>query len=95
MARLMIVPIRNRGDSVLILAHHGETTIIGFIAQTTLSTFFRARPSMCECVSFVERNLEHVEAILQRKQDNDAQHPSQCVEITAADLARGGVSPLH
>jgi hypothetical protein len=95
MARLMIVPIRNRGDSVLILSHHGDTTITGFIAQTTLSAFFRERPSMCECVSFVERNLKPIEAILSRKLEHDSSSgcAPQCVEITNADLARSGLSP--
>jgi hypothetical protein len=97
MARLMVVPIRNRGDSVLVLSHRGGTAISGFVAQTTMAAFLRDKPSMCECVSFVKRNLERVEAILQQKQGNEpgGEQPSQCVEITEADLVRGGVSPPH
>jgi hypothetical protein len=50
---------------------------------------------MCECVSFVERNLKPIEAILSRKLEHESSSgcAPQCVEITNADLACSGLSP--
>jgi hypothetical protein len=88
MARLMVVPIRNRGDSVLIITRHADVELIGFVARTTLRGLLNDNPSMCDCVSFVETSLPMMERILMRKslQDASGKGETPCVEITAADL---------
>jgi hypothetical protein len=88
MARLMVVPIRNRGDSVLIITRHADVELIGFVARTTLRGLLKDDPSMCDCISFVERRLPMMERILMRKslQDASGNGRTPCVEITAADL---------
>jgi hypothetical protein len=88
MARLMVVPIRNRGDSVLIITRHADVELIGFVARTTLRGLLKDNPSMCDCVSFVERSLPMMERILARKslQDASGEGETPCIEITAADL---------
>jgi hypothetical protein len=88
MARLMVVPIRNRGDSVLIITRHADVELIGFVARSTLHGLLKDNPSMCDCISFVERNLPVMERILMRKalQDASGKGGTPCVEITSADL---------
>jgi hypothetical protein len=88
MARLMVVPIRNRGDSVLIITRHADVELIGFVARTTLRSLLKDNPSMCDCISFVERSLPMMEPILMRKslQDTSGKGETPCAEITAADL---------
>lgn len=89
MARLMVVPIRNQGDSVLIITRHADVELIGFVARTTLRGLLKDNPSMCDCISFVWESLPMMERILLRKslQDKNREGEIPCIEITAADLA--------
>jgi hypothetical protein len=89
MARLMVVPIQNRGDAVLIFTRHANIELIGFVTRTTLHGFFKDSASMCDCMYFVERNLPTIEQILLRKslQEQASEGQTPCVEITAADFA--------
>jgi hypothetical protein len=97
MARLMIVPIRKRGDSVLILSCHAETELIGFVAQTTLAQVLHHKPPMHECMSLVQRHLKEIEPILLRKSQSVDRHGDSgaeitpCVEITTADLTQQNI----
>ena len=93
MARLMVVPIRNRGDSVLILTHRGDVELVGFITRRTLSEILGPSSSdrslsNCQCVSIVERNLGFIERILFQKtqQARSADGSIPCVEICSGDL---------
>ena len=88
MARLMNVPIEGRGDSVLIIASHADTALIGFVTQAELRSFFPICPSMCECMSFVSDNLLTIEQILLRKsrQNMSCVGSIACTEVTAADI---------
>ena len=85
MARLMVVPIRNRGHAVLIVTRYADIELIGFVARTALRGFFQDNPSMCNCMSFVELNLPTIEQILLRKtlQDEVSEEQMLCVEITS------------
>jgi hypothetical protein len=91
MARLMSVPIRKRGDAVLILSRDAanETELIGFVAASTPSGFFEHKPSMCECISLVEQNLPAIEKFLLAKSgpSRNTDGSTACVEVTAFDLA--------
>ena len=93
MARLMIVPIRKRGDSILIVTHHAATDLVGFVAQSTLAGLLRYKPPMQECVTFVQRHLPAFERILLRKSDIEsaAEGSMPCVEITSADLTNENI----
>jgi hypothetical protein len=87
MARLMVAPIRNRGDSILIVTHHAGRELIGFIARTTLAAFFRGTPSIGDCMSFVERNLDVIElTLLTHSEVDDEDDSLRCVELALPEL---------
>jgi hypothetical protein len=89
MARLIVLPIQDRGDAVVIVTRHTNIELIGFVARNALRAFFSDIPSMCDSMSFVERNLPRIERILLRKslQEQASEGQIPCVEITAVDLA--------
>ena len=86
----MIVPIRKRGDTVLIVTHHAATELSGFVAQSTLSGLLHYKPPMHDCMLFVQRHLPAFERILLRKSDlaGTGEDYVPCVEITSADLTQ-------
>jgi hypothetical protein len=91
-ALLMVVPLQKHGDCVLVVTSRADTALMGFVAKSTLQTFFRHEPAMCGCVLFVERNLTAIEDILLRKSKDDRSSDGliRCVEVTAVDLKRVG-----
>jgi hypothetical protein len=88
MARLMIVPIEDRGDAVLVFTRYAETELVGFILLSTLATLFEHAPRDCDCIELIRRNLPRLEAVLLRKrrENGDTQGVIPCVELTGADL---------
>jgi hypothetical protein len=87
MARLMVVPIRNRGDSILIVTHQCGRELTGFITRTTLAAFFRGTPSICDCMSFVEQNLDVIELTLLTHSELDEEYGSaRCIELALPEL---------
>jgi hypothetical protein len=95
MARLIVLSIRDKGDSVLIVTHCAGVTVMGFVAKTTLDDFFEHPPSMCECMMFVRANLERFEQILLRKSETGscAEGTIACVE--AIDLMMQGIATFR
>jgi hypothetical protein len=89
MARLMVVPIQDRGDAVLIVSQHAGVTLMGFVVNATLSGVLRRSLSNCECMAIVERHLPRFEAILARKtaEADYIETSIACVEITADELS--------
>jgi hypothetical protein len=88
MARLLAVPIRDKGDAVLIVSSSSGAIVFGFVTATTLREHFPHSPTICECMAFVELNLALFEQILLRKSGAEA-NPFRtlgCVEIEASDL---------
>ena len=88
MARLMTIPLPDRGDAVLIVTDQAGVMLMGFVAAATLSEFFAQPLSTPECIVCVEQHLEPLEKILLRKSLSDAyfHEAIECVEITVADL---------
>jgi hypothetical protein len=93
MARLMVVPIRNRGDSVLIMTRRADVELVGFVARRTLSEIVGQSSSdrslsNCQCISIVKQNLDFIEQVLFQKsrQVKCADGTIPCVEICADDL---------
>jgi hypothetical protein len=88
MALLMVVPIRDRGDSVLIVTDLSGATFTGFVASSSLENYFSRNLSMCECVGVVESHLAALEKILfiKSKHENRTGQMTPCVEITVDDL---------
>jgi hypothetical protein len=90
----MVVPIRNRGEAVLIVTRCAETMLIGYLARTALADFLQRQPSICQCLSFVEHHLSTIERILLHKAGEDVGMAGAipCIEISATDIRR--VTPL-
>lgn len=97
MARVMAIPMQDRGQAVLIVTRDGDATVMGFVAVATLCGCVKYPLSTCECVALVERHLPLFETILIRKSADAAfVGPSiACVEIEPADLAGSGLAGLH
>jgi hypothetical protein len=92
MARLIALPIRDKGDSVVIVTHSAGVTLTGFVAKATLVEFFEHPPSMCECMAFVETHLQRFEEILLRKSTKEGCADASIVCVEAVDLVMQGVS---
>ena len=88
MARLLAVPIRDRGDSVLIVSNCSGVVLLGFVPETALQPFFETTPSTDECLDFVDRHLAWFEQVLEQKSRDGHFCDEQivCVEIVPADL---------
>jgi hypothetical protein len=95
MARLIVLAVREKGDGVLIVTHCAGANLMGFVAKATLDGFFESPPSMCECMRFVQTNLQRFEQILLRKSTTDlcAEGTIACVEAT--DLVTQGIAALR
>jgi hypothetical protein len=95
MARLFVLAIREKGDGVLIVTHYAGVNLMGFVAKTTLHDFFEHPPSMCECIRFVQTNLQRFEQILLWKSTMDrcAEGTIACVE--AIDLMMQGITAFR
>jgi hypothetical protein len=95
MARLIALAIREKGDGVLIVTHCAGVNLMGFVAKSTLHGCFERPPSLCECIGFVQTNLQRFEQILLRKSTTDpsAEGTIACVEAT--DLVTEGIAPFR
>jgi hypothetical protein len=95
MARLIALAIREKGDGVLIVTHCAGVNLMGFVAKTSLHGFFGRSPSMCECIGFVQTNLQRFEQILLRKSTTDpcAEGTIACLEAT--DLVTQGIASFR
>ena len=89
MAHLMAIPIQDKGDAVLIVTECDGVTLMGFVTQSTLGCFFDKPPSICECMTFIERQLQLFERALLKKSMAECYIDTSiaCVELTAGDLA--------
>jgi hypothetical protein len=97
MARLMAIPIRDKGDAVLIVTNCAGVILMGFVAETTLGPFFECPPTMGQCIAFVERHLPSFEHVLLHKSMATTYSDGSiaCVEVEHADLVGAGVVKLH
>ena len=88
MAQLMVVPIKDRGDAVLMIGRYRDNIVIGFVLQKTLVEYWCSAAPILECVSFVERHVPDFEEAIHRISrvtitDSDL---IPCVEVTLAEL---------
>jgi hypothetical protein len=97
MARLMAIPIRDKGDAVLIVTNREGVILMGFVAETTLRQLFELPPTMRQCITFVEQHLESFERVLLRKSmaASYVDGSLACVEIELADLAGAAIAPIR
>jgi hypothetical protein len=94
MARLMVIPLEDKGDAILIVSRHAESAVVGFVCEATIAGLFEHRLSTAECVAFVERHMQTFERILVQKSGEEifVDDALACVEITDRDLIRSGVT---
>jgi hypothetical protein len=97
MARLMVIPHKQRDHAVLIIARDGDATVMGYVTVSTLGARLKHPLSACEGLTVVERHLPAFEKALIRKSNEMAfvEASIACVEIDAADLADIGVAELR
>jgi hypothetical protein len=91
--RLIVAPIREKGDAIVIIAWQGMTPMLGYVTQATLQECVGGRLSMCDCRRLVETNLPAIELILRAKvlqaeSAAKARSPEllACIEVTGADF---------
>jgi hypothetical protein len=93
---LMIVPIRDKGDAVLIISWSGSRSIFGYVTRSTLQAWFDRPLTMCDCRLLVETNLHVIEPILRARSQAEevAAELIPLIEITDSDLRRATTTLL-
>jgi hypothetical protein len=87
MTQLMVVPIRDKGDAILIVSLHDGEPLIGYVAKTTLRDYFQRDLTNCHCWLFVRANLQLFEMLLAAKSKRIKREGSMlCIEITLMDV---------
>jgi hypothetical protein len=88
MSQLMVVPIRDKGDCVLIVGFHDGEPLMGYVTKDTLDHYFQDDLTICEYFRLVRSNLESFETKLAVKSENTrrSQGPFACLEMTLSDL---------
>jgi hypothetical protein len=87
---LMIVPIHDKGDAVLIISWDDDRPMLGYVTRSTLQACVGRPLTMCDCWRLVETRLPHIEPIL-RARSRAAQNVAErvpLIEVTEADLRR-------
>jgi len=97
MAHLMAIPIRDKGDAVLIVTNCAGRVLMGFVAETTLEPFFDSSPTTSQCIEFVKQRLPAFERVLLKKSMAGAYCDDSiaCVEVEHADLVGAAIAQLH
>jgi hypothetical protein len=87
MTQLMVVPIRDKGDAILIVSLHDGEPLIGYVAKTTLRDYFQRDLTNCHCWLVVRANLQLFEMLLAAKSKRIKREGSMlCIEITLMDV---------
>jgi len=88
MTQLMVVPIRDKGDAVVIVSLHDGEPLIGFVANATLRDYFRRDLANCHGLQIVRCNLQLFEMLLaaKSKRIRRAEGAMPCIEITLRDV---------
>lgn len=87
MTQLMVVPIRHRGDAVLIVSVHDGEPLIGYVAKATLRDYFQHDLTNCRGLGIVRANLQLFEMLLAAKSKRiERQASMPCIEITLMDV---------
>src|SRR5258708_25530670 len=87
MTQLMIVPIRDKGDAVVIVSLHDGEPLIGYVAKATLQDYFRRDLTNCHGLQVVRSNLQLFEMLLAAKSKRIEREGSMpCIEITLMDV---------
>jgi hypothetical protein len=88
MTQLMVVPIRDKGDAVVIVSLHDGEPLIGYVAKATLKDYFQRDLTNCHGLLLVRSNLQLFEMLLaaKSKRMGRAEGAMPCVEITLTDV---------
>jgi hypothetical protein len=91
MTQLMVLPIRDKGDAVLIVSLHDGEPLIGYVAKATLRDYFERDLTNCHGLLAVRSNLEFFEMLLaaKSKRTGRAEGSMPCIEITLMDVLGG------
>ena len=84
----MVVPIRDKGDSIVIVALNNGEPVMGYVTKATLDDYFRNDITTCEGLRVVRSNLQAFETIVAAKSDalGGSEGRMICVEMTLSDL---------
>ena len=88
MSQLMVVPIREKGDCVVIVALHDGEPLMGYVTKDTLDHYYQDDLTICEYFQLVGSNLESFVTVLATKSENTGRSQGRfaCLEITLCDL---------
>ncbi len=67
MTQLMVVPIRDKGDAVLIVSLHDGEPLMGYVTTATLEGYFQRPLTGCDAFLLVKCNLQSFETMLATK----------------------------
>jgi hypothetical protein len=88
MAQLMIVPIHEKGDAVLVITLHESNVLVGYVTMATLRDAFGQSLAVCDGLLLVESNLLALAPILASKSKDHVPEKglTPCVEVTFSDI---------
>jgi hypothetical protein len=88
MAQLMVVPIHEKGDAVLVITLHESEVLVGYVTMATLRDAFGHSLAVCDGLLLVESNLPALAPILALKSKDHASAKglTPCVEVTFSDI---------
>jgi hypothetical protein len=96
--RLIVAPIRDKGDAIVIIAWQGTTPMLGYVTQASIRECIGRPLSMCDCRRLVEASLPAIERVMHGKilqakilQTKSAAKAGSaeflpCIEVTGADF---------
>ena len=92
MTQLMVVPIRDEGDAVLIVSLHDGAPLIGYVTRATLEDYFQYELTSCDGFLLVKSNLQSFEIMLAAKSKSSERAPGSipCIEMTLSDMRNSG-----
>jgi hypothetical protein len=92
MTQLMVVPIRDKGDAVLIVSLQDGEPVIGYVTNATLRDYFQHDLTNCDGLLLVKSNLQSFETMLAAKSKGigRAAGAMPLVEIALADVRNSG-----
>jgi len=64
MTQLMVVPIRDKGDCILVVALNNGRPLMGYVAKATLDEYFACHFTSRDGVRLVRSNLERLKSCL-------------------------------
>jgi hypothetical protein len=98
MAQLMVVPIRDKGDAVLIVSLRDDEPLIGYVTRAALEDYFQRDLTNCDAILLVQCNFQSFEIMLAAKSMlaiksmgcERAQGSRPCIEMTLSDMRSNG-----